>query len=108
MKALVEQKSAGSNVYRACKRPPYVGQLRIKSWRYFIPPSGAHDPLWVTQAASYWQLQAETFGLRFHDDLTILVDYQLGIVTSALHVAEVLPGRREVDYKVPRVAAAAA
>jgi hypothetical protein len=92
------------SVYRFMKRPAYPGQLRLKAWPYLVAPSGANDPEWMTRAISFWQLQAETFGLRFEDDLKLMVDYSSGVIVSAIHVAEVLPGQRRRDHVVPRVA----
>ena len=104
MKGLVEQGFAGSNVYRALKQPAYRGQLRVKSWRYDIMPSGADDPVWLKRAIDYWLLQQRTFGLKFEDDVQIIVDYTEGIVSTTVHVAGLMPGRREVDFKVPELA----
>ncbi len=94
----------GSATYRFCKNPPFVGQLRLKTWAYVIAPKGANDPEWIKRAADYWQLQSETYGLRFDDRVDIMVDYGSGCVTTAVHVAEVLPGRRLTNYRTPRVA----
>jgi hypothetical protein len=94
----------GSNTYRYLRKPAYVGQLRMKGWAYVIPPSGAADPEWIKRAKEFWQLQAETFGLRFEDEILLSVDYGSGCVVSAVHVAEILPGRRTRDYATPRVA----
>lgn len=101
-----EQAFTGSSVYRYRKHPARPGQLHMKSWRYLVAPQSAGDPEWVTKAIDYWRLQAETFGLRYEDDLKLAVDYEHGIVTTFIHVAEVLPGRRERDYVTPRVAEA--
>ena len=105
---MTERKTAqtfnGSNTYRFMKKPAFVGELRLKTWGYVVAPSGPGDPAWVKRAVDVWQLQAETFGLRFEPDVQILVDYQSGCVTTAVHVAEILPGRRTSDYRVPRVA----
>ncbi len=90
--------------YRSLKVPAYKGQLRMKSWRYLVAPNSAADPEWITKAGQIWMLQAETFGLKFEDDMKLAVDYGNGIITTFIHVAEVLPGRREVDFTTPRVA----
>lgn len=90
--------------YRYLKVPAYPGQLRLKTWAYIVAPRGANDPEWLRRVTEFWQLQAETFGLRFEDDVKIMVDYQHGCITTAAHVAEVLPGRRSRDYVTPRVA----
>jgi hypothetical protein len=92
--------------YRYRRVPAYEGQLHLKTWAFVIAPTGAHDPQWVKKAVEYWQLQAETFGIRYEPDVQIMVDYQHGCVTTAAHVAEVLPGPRTRDYVVPRVAEA--
>lgn len=91
-------------VYRYLRTPAYEGQLRMKTWAYVIPPRGPTDPEWMKRATDFWKLQAETFGLRFEDHCHIMVDYASGCVTTAVHVVEVLPGRRERNYVVPRVA----
>lgn len=90
--------------YRYLRTPAYEGQLRLKAWAYVIPPTGPTDPEWMKRATDYWKLQAETFGLRFEDHCHIMIDYASGCVTSAVHVVEVLPGRRSRDYVTPRVA----
>jgi hypothetical protein len=92
------------STYRFMKKPAYVGQLRLKAWPYVIPPRGPNDPEWLRRAIDFWQLQAETYGLRFEPDVQIMVDYQSGVVTTAVHVAEVLPGQRTRDFTTPRVA----
>lgn len=43
------------------------------------------------------------FGLRYNDDMQIAVDFGAGVVTTAITVAEVLPGRRDRHYRAPRV-----
>lgn len=93
------------SVYRTRKEPARANQLHMKSWRYFEAPSGANDPVWLKRAAEYWQLQAETYGIKYHDDMRVLVNYSLGIVTTMIHVERLLPGQRVDGYTVPRVAA---
>lgn len=100
-----DQTFYGSNHYRYLRKPAHPGQLRLKAWRYLVPPTGANDPQWLTQAASYWQLQAETYGLKFHDDMTLMIDYQRGLVITSIHVERILPGQRDRHYVVPRAAA---
>lgn len=103
MKRATEQTFVGSNTYRYLREPAKPGQLRVKHMRYIEAPASAADPVWVERCVRFWQLQAETFGLRFNDDLQIAVDYGAGIVTSAITIAEVLPGRRDRHYRTPRV-----
>ncbi len=90
--------------YRYLRKPAYPGQLRLKSWPYLVAPTGPTDPEWLKRATEFWKLQGETFGLRFEDHCHIMVDYASGVVTTAVHVVEVLPGRRSRDYVTPRVA----
>lgn len=101
-----EQTFNGSNVYRATKQPARPGQLRLKHWRYAIAPKSAADPDWIIKAVEFWKLQADTYGFKFEDDMQIAVDYEHGVVTTFIHIAEVLPGRRMADYVTPRVAEA--
>lgn len=96
--------ASSRNVYRYLRTPAYPGQLRLKTWAYVIPPRSASDPEWLTRAVDFWRLQAETFGLKFEPDVQVMVDFQHGCVTTAAHVAEVLPGRRTHDFATPRVA----
>ena len=94
-----------SRTYRFLRHPAYPGQLRLKTWAFVVPPRGPLDPEWQRRAKEFWELQAETFGLKFADDqMHVMVDYQSGCVTTAVHVEEVLPGRRVKDFATPRVA----
>ncbi len=102
MKRATEQTFVGSNTYRYLREPAKPGQLRIKHWRYHIAPPSAADRALVQQCIDYWTLQSETFGLRFNDDMQIAVDYAHGVVTTAITVAEVMPGRRDRHYRTPR------
>jgi hypothetical protein len=104
MKAKIEQGFASRNVYRHRRKPIVPNDLHLKSWRYGVAPASANDPVWIKRCADYWQLQAETYGIRYHDDMAVMVDFGLGIVTTAIHVAEALPGRRTKDFTVARVA----
>lgn len=104
MKRATEQTFVGSNTYRFRRVPAVPGQLHVKSWRYIEAPKSAADRAWVQRCADYWRLQSETFGLRYNDDMQIAVDFGAGVVTTAITVAEVLPGRRDRHYRVPRVA----
>lgn len=104
MKRATAQTYNSEREYRYRKVPAYPGQLHMKGWAYVIAPKGANDPEWIKRAVEYWQLQAETFGLRYEDDMKLMVDYGTGVVVTAIHVAEVLPGRRSHGYVTPRVA----
>lgn len=104
MKATIEQGFAGSNTYRYLQGEPYRGQLRLKRWAYQIAPESAADPMWLQRAADYWRLQSETYGIKFEDEIGLLVDYELGVIVTSARIAEMLPGKRTRDYVVPRVA----
>jgi hypothetical protein len=104
MKATIEPTFAGSNTYRYMERPAVRGQLRLKRWAYQIAPESAADPMWVQRAIDYWKLQSETYGIKFDDDINLLVDYELGIVVTSARVVCMMPGIRTRDFVVPRVA----
>lgn len=100
MNRVAAEQAIGST-YRWMKTPPEVGQLRVKSWSYLIPPIHDADPVWADRCKKYWELQQETYGLK-HTNYVMFIDREQHIVTTASVIAEVLPGRRTRDYIAPR------
>lgn len=90
------------SVYRTPKRAFEVGKLHHKAWSYLIPPEHDTDPTWAKRAKDYWELQQETFGVKF-SNFTMAVDWEERVVITWAVLVEVLPGERRVDYVVPRV-----
>lgn len=90
------------SVYRYTKQPYVVGKLHHKAWSFLIDPSGESDPVWAKRAQDYWELQQETFGVKF-SNFTIAIDWQSRVVVTYAVLEDVLPGERRVDYVVPRV-----
>ena len=93
-----------AGTYRWMKQPAKPGELRVRSWRYLIPPASSDDPMWLKRCHDYWLLQQETYGLRVSDH-AMMIDFELQIVTTAAVVLDVLPGRRVRDYVAPRARA---
>ena len=98
---MTQHAQASGAVYRLMKYKPVVGDLRVKSWRFLIPPSGEDDPVWAQRCREYWELQQETFGLKF-SDFTMMIDYDEMIVTTAATILAILPGERRMSYTAPR------
>ena len=103
MTQLIDLGFAGSNTYRLMRQPPEIGAIRIKHWRYVVAPDGPEDPVWAKRVGDYWRLQEETYGLRFDDRIDMFIDFQLGLVSSAARIVDILPGQRTKDYVAPRV-----
>jgi len=95
---------ASANTYRWMKNPPKVGELRVRSWRYLIPPASSDDPMWLDRCKQYWLLQQETYGIAVSDH-AMMIDFDEQIVTTAAVIMRVLPGRRVRDYTAPRARA---
>lgn len=93
---------ASSAVYRFCKKPVRIGEVRHKAWQWLIPPTSEIDPVWAQRCKDYWELQQETYGLAF-SDFTMVMDWESHVVITFAIVLDVLPGERRVDYVVPRV-----
>lgn len=91
------------STYRFTKQPYVIGRVHHKAWSYLIPPTGEDDPTWAARAKDYWELQQETFGVKF-SNFTLAIDWRERVVVSYAILEDVLPGERRVDYVVPRVA----
>lgn len=92
-----DQTFAGSNIFRASKRPPEINELRARSWSFLLPPESETDPVWVERCKRYWELQERLYGLRF-SDFVMFVDYGNEIVTTCAYVMDIMPGQREPNY----------
>lgn len=90
------------SVYRYTKQPYVIGRTHHKAWSYLIEPAGDDDPVWAKRAKDYWELQQETFGVKF-SDFTLAVDWQERVVVTFAILVDVMPGERRVDYVVPRI-----
>jgi hypothetical protein len=90
-------------IYRFTKQPYVIGRVHHKAWRWLIPPTDEDDPVWAARAKDYWELQQETFGVKF-SDFTLAIDWDEGVVISFAMLLDILPGERRVGYIVPRVA----
>ena len=95
-----------SSTFRYCRNPPVIGEVRHKTWACLIAPSGPTDPLWAKRCKDYWELQQETYGLKF-SNFTMDVEFENGLayLTTWAILLDVLPGRRSRDYKAPRTRA---
>lgn len=78
--------------YRKMKNPAYVGQLRTKKWRCLVEPKDG-DPMWSQRCRTYWDRQAQIFGLKFSDYRFWYNPYDETLNTTA-QVLEILPGDR--------------
>lgn len=83
------------------KNPAHPGEVRHKVWRWLLEPTSSDDPVWTERARAYWELQQETYGLRF-DAISVLIDFDERRVITAARVSEVLPGERVSGYVAPR------
>jgi len=90
------------SIYRYTKQPYVIGRVHHKAWSYLIPPTGEDDPIWAKRAKDYWELQQETFGVKF-SNFTLAIDWEERVVVTYAILTGVLPGERRVDYVVPRV-----
>lgn len=100
MTVSAESVIASAQTYRLMRQPAKVGDLRVRSWRYLLPPVSTDDPAWAKRCKDYWALQEQTYGLK-HSDFAMFIDWEEMIVTTASVVVEVLPGRRERDWVAP-------
>lgn len=97
--------------YRSAKAPFTPGQWRTRHWQPLLPPNGEDDPVWVQRCIDYWELQANTYGVKFSPATMVIRAVErpghpvMIVVSTSAMVLEVLPGPREVDYHVPQVAA---
>jgi len=93
------------SIYRASKNPGGIGTVRHKAWSYFegLGPTGEDDPIWAKRAKDYWELQQETYGLKF-SNFTLVIDREERVVVTYAVVLGIMPGERRVDYTVPRIA----
>jgi hypothetical protein len=90
------------SIYRYTKKPYVIGRVHHKAWSALLPPEGEYDPVWAKRAKDYWELQQETFGVKF-SDFTMSVDWDAHVVVTYAMLLDVLPGERRVDYVVPRI-----
>lgn len=106
VKAMQAKVSAESvvhaSVYRYTRNPVKIGQIRHKTWSWLLTPDGDYDPAWVKRSKDYWELQQETYGLKF-SDFTLVVDYPTRTVTTWAVLLDVLPGERQIDFTPRRV-----
>lgn len=95
-----------SATYRYMRKPAYVGELRVKTWACLIPPTSDSDPVWAQRCKDYWELQQETYGLKF-SNFTMAADCEAGLwyLSTWAVVVGIMPGRRVHGYTAPRVAA---
>jgi hypothetical protein len=93
--------SATVDTYRAMRRPAAAGDVRLKVWRFLIPPASPDDPEWANRCRTYWALQQETFGLVF-GGCTMEIDWDEMLVISSARVERVLPGERVEGFIAPR------
>lgn len=91
--AFMRDKAREHGMYRAMKKPPRVGDVRMREGAYHIPPTGQTDPAWAARCKEYWELQAAVYGLVL-TDFSMVVDYEKGTVRTYSAVQEILPGRR--------------
>lgn len=90
------------STYRYTKQPYVIGRIHHKAWSYLVEPTSETDPVWAKRAKDYWELQQETFGVKF-SDFTLAVDWESRVVVTYAMLLDVLPGERRVDYVVPRI-----
>lgn len=90
--------------YRYTKQPYVIGRLHHKAWQFFegLGPTSEADLIWAKRAKDYWELQQETFGVKF-SDFTLAIDWEDRVVITYAMLLDVLPGERRVDYVVPRI-----
>lgn len=93
--------TATVDTFRAMKRPAIPGEVRLKVWRFLIPPTAPDDPEWRARCLQYWALQQETFGVVF-GQCTMEVDWDEMVVITSARVERVLPGERVIGYVAPR------
>jgi hypothetical protein len=90
-----------SSTYRLMKQAPTIGEVRHRVWQYLIEPSSDQDPVWAARCGNYWQLQQETYGLKF-SDFTFVIDWEARCVITFAVLLDVMPGERVAGYKAPR------
>src|SRR5690242_8757284 len=69
------------SIYRYTKEPYIAGQVRHKAYSFLIDPSGDDDPVWAQRFKDYWELQQETFGVKF-SNFTLAIDWESRVIVS--------------------------
>lgn len=90
--------------YRAMKKPAYVGEIRMKSWRtveIYAPPGLGDRELGPDETErrrimEYWQRQTAVYGYEWEGPVVQISrdDLPGAIVTSSVKVTRILPGPR--------------
>jgi hypothetical protein len=63
------------------------------------PGVAVDDPEWQAKCKQYWELQERLFGFRA-SPFAMMVDNDIGAVSTFVTVMEVLPGPRTLDYSL--------
>lgn len=89
-------------MYRAAKVEMKPGQVRSRRWRYVLPPTSDHDPVWVGRIRDYWRLVERLYGVVVDKGTLLMhIDEAERTVTSWVRIDRVLPGERVVGYDPP-------
>lgn len=88
--------TATSDVFLIAKHKPEVGELRMRSWRWIVPPTHDTDRVWAKRCKDYWDRQERIYGMRL-SDFTMLIDWEGGFVSTYAVVLTVMPGERTAN-----------
>lgn len=91
---MTDHAAVADRVFRQAKKPPFEGQVRVRTWRTSLIGDQL-DQTWMQRAVEYWNLQERLYGFRAsHPSLHFSTVDGVDIVTTAVEVTSILPGRR--------------